>query len=440
MPYDSSSDDEPMIDSPCSSSAEDDDSDDDAVFRTHAIRFQKRNVEEIDSSPPTSARKRRGHHLSVDDQMIQMERKNERRKQRWEARRSKTRRDSDSDSDEEPTNTNGCDAKNNKNNNKNNNQSYRGDDDVIEIIDDSSSAEVTPPKQQNTRRMFTRAASENAGPGLRNRQTTIDLLEDSSDEETAGVPLQSLAGLSKDTKAILERSKRAQQQLLFAQRYHAEDIEVQEPNIEIARPTILTASPSLSKTAKPPANLGKPIILKCRTQLTKNGKKQRAEDKTLAIREREPLQALLDKFRKAHGLPISARVTMTFDGEKLDTTKTPVSYEMEDGDLIDVTAEYNIIVMPLQTRTANTSNTTASLGPKLVLKLRRKVGKLLEEKSISHGQQETFESMVEKYKQVAKVASHETISFQFDGESLDLHKTPATYDMESGELIDVIVR
>ena len=183
-------------------------------------------------------------------------------------------------------------------------------------------------------------------------------------------------------------------------------------------------------------NLGQSLCFTCHIQLGFNGKHRKTDDKVLTVRENEPLQVLLDKFFKAHDLLPSARVTMLFDGMTMTMTRTPASYDMEDEDLIDVTAK--VIVFPLQVKT---NNTTRAAGRRLAFTLRRKMGKnKVDEKVLQLGQKETFQTLLESYTSTTKVTRLQTISFHYDGGTLDLQKTLAQYDMQSEDLIDVIIR
>ena len=63
------------------------------------------------------------------------------------------------------------------------------------------------------------------------------------------------------------------------------------------------------------------------------------------------------------------------------------------------------------------------------------MGKSLQETNMVLGAQEPFQDLMERYQTQAKL---QNLKFQFDGETLDLKKTPADYDMESGDLMDVL--
>ena len=81
-------------------------------------------------------------------------------------------------------------------------------------------------------------------------------------------------------------------------------------------------------------------------------------------------------------------------------------------------------------------------GLTLALKLRQRIGKgkgsKLVEHNVKHRQKEPLENLMDYFKsRIAKASASQQFVFRFDGETLDLKKTPATYDMESMDLIDV---
>lgn len=56
----------------------------------------------------------------------------------------------------------------------------------------------------------------------------------------------------------------------------------------------------------------------------------------MSIRMNEPLQKLMDKYKKHKKLAASATVIFKFDGETMQLHRTPRSYDMEDEDMVDV--------------------------------------------------------------------------------------------------------
>ena len=444
----SSSDDEPMMSSPDNSSNED--SDDNNVFKFHALKFDKAHKSITDLSPsPPSARKRTKKRLSLEDKIEVMEKRKQSRVDKLNRRKLKEDHGDSSDDDHSfeeiraqkkitPT------PPSNKGEENQKVSSIDSDDDVIEIVDPplnySPSTRCSPGRRT---RSSARASPARVKPRNRN-SGVVELLGDSSDSEDdtprhSEVPLHALKGASREAIAAIQRSRMARSNLTSAQHYHAEDIHVavqSPPRPTIAVPSIIS---SPSQEQQPKKDLGKVLSFTCRTKLEFNGKDKKTDDKVLTVREHDNLQVLLDKFLKAHDLLPSAHVTMNFDGLNLIMTRTPASYEMEDEDMIDVTAK--AIAIPLQARTNNNAGSTKVIqGARLALTLRRKIGKKVEEKEMPLGKMEPFTVLMESYKNIAKVTARQTISFQFDGETLDLQQTPAQLDMESGDLIDVIAR
>jgi hypothetical protein len=383
----------------------------------------------------------------MEEKLSMMERKKERRLKRLQDRFKSQHKTADEDSDDDD------ESHNDGTPSQSNSDSSGG----IQIVDpppnyklpvDTAAAAAAATQ---TRRTTRTQATVTATLTLTVTPKEVDLVEllDSSDDEQdyrprgSQLPLGVLAiqGASKETMDLLQRSRMAQYRLQQAQCYHAEDVyvEVKSPPRPILAPASAVETTPKTKLPTRTANLGKNLRLKCRTQLERNGKKQPSpeDQQILTVREQEPLQVLLDKFLKAHSLLPSARVVMTFDGIILTMTRTPASYEMETDDLIDVSAKS--FSMPLQVTTTRNNNKN-NTGPKLQLMLRHKVGKQLQEHKLQLGQREVFSKLRDVYQtKHLKVPRGKTLSFHFDGEQLDWQKTPAAYDMESGDLIDVVI-
>ena len=131
---------------------------------------------------------------------------------------------------------------------------------------------------------------------------------------------------------------------------------------------------------------------------------------------------------------------------------------MESDDMIDVSAKTTAPVLSssngnvsataraaLEKAAGNKSaaNAKKAYGPQLSLKLRRLNGtakaKKIEEYSVKHRQREPLEALMEQFRtKLAKATPQQKFVFSFDGQVLDLSKTPATYDMEPMDLIDVV--
>lgn len=401
---DSSSDDEPMISSPDESIGDDDD---EKVFTYQARKFQKTaSNSRISSTPPSASKRKSSNQMSTKDQMSLLERK--KKSQEWKLKK-RIQLDSDDDSVVEiamPTASRPTAVEKND--------------------DDDSSIEVCSPPKINKN---TAASNE------RTRRSEIDLLDSSDEEEKSPlrtIPLSEMAGASKEAMEALQRSKQAKMGLERAQHYKAEDVYVETNDMD---ETPLVSSGIHRNTAQPRSqtkatavNLGKKLELICRTQLEINGRKKSVPDQKINIRENEQLDVLLQKFLKLHSLPYSARVNMSFDGITLDMTKSPAHFEMMDKGLIDIGAKANVIPKKVQ-----------NVGPQFNIVLRRKMGKKIEQINMKIGQKENFSSLLDAYRNKEQNLGGKHLSLRFDGEPLDMQKTPAAYDMEADDLIDVIV-
>lgn len=162
--------------------------------------------------------------------------------------------------------------------------------------------------------------------------TSIEELSDSEDELPASSCKQNTD--SEFAKAFA--------QLQSAQQYHAEDLDVPEPEAPKIPNSVLKSRSKGSadvndleavkevKVVKKKQNYGPPMSVKLRT-----GKDS---EETYTIRMREPMQALLNMYVKRNNIEASKvkHVSLLFDGEKLDLNSTPNSHDMENDDLIDV--------------------------------------------------------------------------------------------------------
>jgi hypothetical protein len=143
----------------------------------------------------------------------------------------------------------------------------------------------------------------------------------------------------------MKRAREAQSRLAQAQQYHAHDIDVPVMVTEIIHRRPRSAVKSDEKRLssgmlKDSIDRGIPLHVTCRTQITiKEETKRRTHEVTLTIRDGEVLQTLVDKLFGELALPPSSTLLISFDGIKLDPQRTARSYEMEDGDLIDCTAQ-----------------------------------------------------------------------------------------------------
>jgi Ubiquitin-2 like Rad60 SUMO-like len=353
----------------------DDESKDDDVFK-----FRARKFEMVQPSSPSPARGRRRKHVDIVKQKLALiEKKNETALRRFK----EITEVEDSSSDEHDCKPKGTARK-------------LGDDQVM------------------------------AWQLTKHSDPHPESLESDSDDDVrpAGpMVLASLKGVSKEVLDTLKQSQMAARRLQAAQTYHAEDISVEQNSSPF--------NPPLQQVRLPPPNLqttnhfkpGKILRLECRCQVKMNGKPQAIQQQRVSTNENQPLSYLMERVKMAFSLAADARVTMNYDGLLLDLRHTPATYEMESDDIVDVTA--TVVAMP------------KAPSSRVTLKLRHKVGGKVEETVMSHGVDEPFQILMDLYK-TRYMAAGGNCSFRFDGETLSLHLTPARYEMENGELIDVV--
>eukprot|EP00536_Pseudo-nitzschia_multiseries_P005428 jgi/Psemu1/12535/gm1.12535_g len=351
-------------------------------------------------------------------------------------------------------------------------------------------------------------ASANANASGSATQTFTYLSSDDSDaEDLASSAARSRASelpynLPPETVAAIRRAQASKTRLEQAQQYKAQDLHVavEQPVYvpTIKPPTATTTHGSRAailggyKTNK--VNMGETLEFVCRCgHILVGGLKQTTQkDKqsiTLTLREREPLSVLVDKFCATHNLPReTATISMVFDGEKLDTSKTPIFYEMEDGFLIDFSASAtrSLTVIEQQQRSQQhqlqkiATNAVAKKGNSVSLgesmeftchvQIKVKAPDPIPQPAGRRSKRQKLDSITNhahsitsKLQRVTKkVTMRENESIQllatrlgsllgnlslattkmtlkFDGSSLDVNKTPKFYEMMTGDMIEVYV-
>lgn len=395
----SSSDDEPMLSSPDPSDDEDEDQKND-VFKFRARKFEM--VHEHGS--PVVRRRRRTRIDAVQQKLELLEKQAGTKAQHKKAGGALD--DDDSSLDEEiyfkP---------------KVAKQAGADQGDVIEVLEDDEPAGKGQAK----------AATSNNNP-------VVEFLDsDDSDEEvlpTGPMVLARLNGvISAEVMDTLRQSQMAASKLRAAQHYHAEDVHVEDmpaSPVKLPLQTVQARAPIARAQPEKPVKLGRVLRLQCRCQVKINNKVQSTQENTISTHEHLPLSDLMDKVKKAFCLASDARITMSFDGESLDTKRTPISYEIESDDIVDIAV--SLIAIP---------TTKATAGTRITLKLRSKKGKKIEESSMVIGSNEPLRTLMDKYKAKHNINSGKC-AFQFDGETLNLTRNAASYEMENGELVDVI--
>ncbi|MGK3748636.1 MAG: hypothetical protein ACI8RD_000928, partial [Bacillariaceae sp.] len=349
----------------------------------------------------------------------------------------------------------------------------------------------------NTTRLAALARTKKATTTTTSKEfTNLSSDDDDSDNDIEDVTNKPLPkNLPPDALAAIKRSQQAKAHLTQAQSYKAQDIHVAVPQetVGIIIPPTTTAATgrrilpgqtisigsrggSLHSKTVP---LGNTLKFTCRCDhLMIKGKKQptaknNSNNLNLTIRENETISVLVEKFCKVHNLPPnSAKVVITFDGRRLDTKKTPKFYEMEDEDMIHVTAEATYLLAAGAASTsssstkATTTTTTAktkaiSRGKTLQFSLNFKITTaapevtagtrrtkrqkalpkpVMSNKKLMLCENECLEVLVNKIYNTLDLPSDTTkVVMKFDGRCVDIQKTPKFYEMEDEDLIEVSV-
>jgi hypothetical protein len=280
------------------------------------------------------------------------------------------------------------------------------------------------------------------------RENPVDLLDSSNDEQKphsfhshaqTPVVVMQRSGVAKDTCDKIMQARNARFKLLQAQQYHAEDCYVPElpPAAAITTTIVDTIEvdtrPTLSKPTR--QNLGPPLPLVLRTTQIINGKRSSsATTETINIREMEPIQHLMEHYQSKHNIvPAESSVKFSLDGQRMDLLKTPKDYDLEANDIIEV------LVTTLRTSGASDGNTasTVDYGPPLRFNMRTldEHGKPSSE-FLSIRLNEPLEHLLNKYTKKLNITAKQVI-FKFDGQRMDMKRTPKSYDMEEEDIIDV---
>lgn len=411
---DDDDDDEPLLSSPDSSCNENEVND---VFHYTARKFQKVNHR----TGPSPARRRRHHVDAIQTKLSALEHQQQARDRKL---RNCLKIDLDDSSDDDE------------------------DDEVAMAVCNKTAT-------RSRAQVAKESTAKDPPPPRAVTAITIDISDDSDDEVNASrLSWSALKQAPREVLEVLQKSQQATNRLQRAQLYHAEDVEVQvDSNVNVNSNTNshghsnaninlprrhnckqaemhLRLGPSVTKPIKPP--LGKKIQLTCRCQLKLNGNNQPTLEKNIAVHEHQDLSALMEKVFDAFSLPSTARVALFFDGLLLDTKRTAASYEMEDSDLVDINA--SVIAMPPTNAAVGSSG--PGPGPRLSLTLRSKVDSKVHETSIQLGKNEVFQTLLDQYVRQQNICGKCVL--HFDGEALGLDRTPSNYDMEDGDLIDVV--
>jgi hypothetical protein len=309
--------------------------------------------------------------------------------------------------------------------------------------DDDSDVEIVAETTTTTTTTTPHAAAKK-------RENPVDLLDSSDDEQKphsfhshaqTPVVVMQRSGVAKDTCDKIMQARNARFKLLQAQQYHAEDCYVPELPPAAAAATTATivetievdTRPTLSKPTR--QNLGPPLPLVLRTTQIINGKRSSsATTETINICEMEPIQHLMERYQSKHNIvPAESSVKFSLEGQRMDLLKTPKDYDLEANDIIEV------LVTTLRTSGASDGNTasTVDYGPPLRFNMRTldEHGKPSSE-FLSIRLNEPLEHLLNKYTKKLNITAKQVV-FKFDGQRMDMKRTPKSYDMEEEDIIDV---
>ncbi|KAL3766825.1 hypothetical protein ACHAW5_009717 [Stephanodiscus triporus] len=150
-----------------------------------------------------------------------------------------------------------------------------------------------------------------------------------------------------ESQAALEKGRKARDRLKAAQQYKAKEVRLPPPSpppsASLYPTSCQNSAPVKQPSAMAPAAAtvgytGPTIQLTLQYSHPKTNKNSKSNVK---IKMDQPLQHLIDAFnsqqQQLNGGGSILRITnVTFDGEKMNMTKTPSCYDMEDSDLVDV--------------------------------------------------------------------------------------------------------
>jgi Ubiquitin-2 like Rad60 SUMO-like len=177
---------------------------------------------------------------------------------------------------------------------------------------------------------------------------------------------------------------------------------------------------------------GPSVVLILRRVDAAPGKSPEEEDRW-TMGTQQPLQVLVEQYAQRHHIPSPSQISLHFDGDALHLQKTPAFYDMDADDLIDV----QVAKPPAAPVAARRPK-----GPSIVLILRRadpQKPSQPQETRLPIGKQQALQVLVQQYAQMHGICAISKISLYFDGDRLNLQTTPAQYDMDEEDLIDVTV-
>jgi len=170
------------------------------------------------------------------------------------------------------------------------------------------------------------------------------------------------------------------------------------------------------------------------------------------LKSDQPLQDAVNEFEEKHRASSGLRIASAiFDGRKLEMSKPPSFYDMEDEDLVDVTV---VIVSSPAAATSSASYarqqpvapvavaTTIYSGTTLRLTFRYQNPTTKKDCStnVKIKSDQPLQDAVNQFEEKHRASGGLRIATAiFDGRKLEMNKTPSFYDMEDEDLVDVSV-
>ena len=168
------------------------------------------------------------------------------------------------------------------------------------------------------------------------------------------------------------------------------------------------------------------------------------------LKSDQPLQDAVNEFEEKHRASGGLRVASAiFDGRKLEMSKPPSFYDMEDEDLVDVTVV--VASAPAAAATASTTSyarlPSSAVAPiysgttlRLAFRYQNPTTKNDCSTNVKIKSDQPLQDAVNQFEEKHRaIGGLRIASAIFDGRKLEMNKTPSFYDMEDEDLVDVSV-
>ncbi len=264
------------------------------------------------------------------------------------------------------------------------------------------------------------------------------------------------------SNAALEEARRAREALKVAQSYKANEEEDEEDD-DVVEVISLPPSPDPAAAPPPPppptTTTTTPAIHFSGATLRLTFRYRHPTTKkdcttNVKLKSDQPFQYAVEEFEMTNnnrGQQVGLKIVgATFDGRKLDMTKPPTLYDMEDEDLVDVDVIIDenpplssLVRMPPPPQTAIVAAAPAFLGATLRLTFRYQHPTTKKDCTTNiklKSDQPLQYAVIEFEMQHRGSDGLRMSSAVFDGRKLDMSKTPAFYDMDDEDLVDVDVK